>query len=118
MDQFSLNQFSLDGHVAVVSGASRGIGRAIAYALAAAGADLVLVGRDSEALGLVAGEVESRGRVALPIVADIGVEHEVGTLVERRGPGSPSCTSSSTTHRSVPSRASPTSSRWTTGTGS
>lgn len=76
-----MDQFSLDGQVAVVSGASRGIGRPIAHALA--GAALVLVGRDGEALGLVAREVESRGRAALPIVAAIGVEHEVGTLVEQ-----------------------------------
>ena len=64
--------FSLLGQVAIVTGASRGIGRAIALGLADAGADLALVGRDKESLASVASEVKSRGRLAVPLIADLG----------------------------------------------
>lgn len=63
--------FSLLGQVAVVTGASRGIGRAIALGLAAAGADLALVGRNHESLARVASEVEASGRKAVALVADL-----------------------------------------------
>jgi 3-oxoacyl-[acyl-carrier protein] reductase len=63
--------FRLDGRVALVTGASRGIGRAIALELANAGADLVLVGRSIERLTNVAEEVRRTGRVALTSVADV-----------------------------------------------
>ena len=56
-----LPSFSLSGRTALVTGASRGLGRAIALGLAAAGADLVLAARDEAKLKDVAGEISSAG---------------------------------------------------------
>ena len=63
--------FELTGRTALVTGASRGIGRAVAVGLAAAGADLALSARDEERLREVAGEVESLGRKAVVLPADV-----------------------------------------------
>lgn len=61
--------FSLAGRVAVVTGASSGIGQAIAIALALAGADIAIVGRSaSEETG---GRVQAAGRRFLPVAADL-----------------------------------------------
>jgi len=62
---------SLAGMRAVVTGASRGIGRAIALAFADAGADAALVARGREGLDAVAREVEARGRRAIPLSCDV-----------------------------------------------
>ena len=77
-----MRAFSLEEQVAVVTGASRGIGRAIARAMADAGADLVLVGRKRETLDKVTDEVESRGKVALSVSADIGAEEQALAVAE------------------------------------
>lgn len=69
--------FRLDARVALVTGASRGIGRAIALSLAAAGADLVLVARRLPDLEAVAEEVRALGRRALSIPAHVGRRAEV-----------------------------------------
>jgi gluconate 5-dehydrogenase len=63
--------FSLDGKVAVVTGAARGIGRALARALAAAGARTVLLGRDRAALDELAGAIEAQGGSPLAWPADV-----------------------------------------------
>jgi 3-oxoacyl-[acyl-carrier protein] reductase len=63
--------FLLNGRVALVTGASRGIGRATALILAVAGCDLVLVGRDAGALDAVAGDVAAAGRSALVAPGDV-----------------------------------------------
>jgi NAD(P)-dependent dehydrogenase (short-subunit alcohol dehydrogenase family) len=63
--------FRLDGKIALVTGAGRGIGRATALALAAAGAELVLVSRTRSQLDEVAGEIESAGGIARPVVLDV-----------------------------------------------
>jgi 2-deoxy-D-gluconate 3-dehydrogenase len=65
-----LDLFSLDGRAALVTGAGRGIGRAVALGLAEAGADVCLVGR-GEGLEEAAAEVERRGRRAAVIAADL-----------------------------------------------
>ena len=68
-----LNAFRLDGKVALVTGASRGIGHAIALGLAGAGADVALAGRDEATLRPVAEEIrESLGRRALCLPLDVG----------------------------------------------
>jgi NAD(P)-dependent dehydrogenase (short-subunit alcohol dehydrogenase family) len=61
----------LAGQAAVVTGASRGIGRAIALRLAEAGAEIALWARDDDALQRVAEEVSTRGGRAQPIVCDV-----------------------------------------------
>ena len=74
--------FPLKGKTALVTGASRGIGKAIAKAFAKAGADLVLVSRNSKSLGNVSKEISRLGRKALPIVADIGIADEIKKAVD------------------------------------
>ncbi len=63
--------FDLTDRTALVTGASRGIGRAIALAYAAAGADVALLARDADRLAEVAAEVEGRGRKALVLTCDV-----------------------------------------------
>lgn len=74
--------FELSGKVAVVTGAGRGLGRAMAMGLAAHGADLVLVSRSENEIGKVAGEVVAIGRKAFPFKADIAVKDEVEAMVD------------------------------------
>jgi NAD(P)-dependent dehydrogenase (short-subunit alcohol dehydrogenase family) len=65
------NAFRLDGKRALVTGAGRGIGRATALALAAAGAELVPVSRTASELDEVATEISSSGGKAQPISLDV-----------------------------------------------
>jgi NAD(P)-dependent dehydrogenase (short-subunit alcohol dehydrogenase family) len=67
------------GRLAVVTGASRGIGAATAAAVAAAGAHVVLAARDRQALGAVAGRIKDAGGQATPVPTDVSDE----TAVER-----------------------------------
>ena len=71
----------LDGKVALITGASRGIGRGIALELASAGADVMLTARDRKALEGVAGEVRALGRKAAIHVADLAANTEPAALV-------------------------------------
>lgn len=71
------DQLRLDGRVAVVTGASRGLGRAMALALAEAGADLALVARSKGDLEETAAGVETLGRRALVLPADVTQPPEV-----------------------------------------
>ena len=70
----------LAGRVAIVTGASQGIGRAITLALAAEGADVVLVARRPEGLDAVAGEVAALGRRAEVVRADV-TDHDAADAV-------------------------------------
>jgi len=63
--------FSLDGKAAVVTGGSRGIGRAIALALARAGAAVGVLGRDAAALAAFAAELRTHGAPATHVVLDV-----------------------------------------------
>lgn len=73
----SPNPFSLTGKTALVTGASQGIGRAIAIALAAQGARVALAARNAEKLAQVAAEIEKAGGEAHPYILDIGDEASV-----------------------------------------
>ncbi|HLI41576.1 MAG TPA: SDR family NAD(P)-dependent oxidoreductase, partial [Streptosporangiaceae bacterium] len=72
----------LDGQVALVAGASRGIGAATAEAFAAAGAAVVLAARDAAALESVAKRIEARGGQAAAVRADVSDAGSVRDLVE------------------------------------
>ena len=76
-------EFSLDGKVAVITGASRGIGRAIALRLAGAGAKVIVSSRKLENVQAVAGEIVAAGGEALPVQAHVGLTDDVTALVAR-----------------------------------
>ncbi len=80
---------TLQGKVAVVTGGSRGIGRAVATVLAREGAVITLCARDRVLLEKVAAELESSGAQALAVQADVTraseVEQMIGACVERFG---------------------------------
>lgn len=72
----------LSGKTAVVTGASSGIGRAIAEALAEAGADLALVGRDEERLAETFAAVRERGVAAEPVIVELTDDGAARAIVE------------------------------------
>ncbi|MCB1231301.1 MAG: glucose 1-dehydrogenase [Verrucomicrobiae bacterium] len=67
-----LDRFSLAGRRSFITGASRGLGREMALAIAEAGADVILTGRDEESLQATAGEIRALGRQAFPLTGDMG----------------------------------------------
>jgi len=75
--------FDLRGRTALVTGCRRGIGRAVAAALAAAGADIVGVSANLDPDDDVAGEVEALGRRFHPYRCDLGERRAVRDLVDR-----------------------------------
>ena len=75
-----LDAFRLDGKVAVVTGSSRGIGRAIAFGLAGVGATVVVNSRNAGDVAAVAIEIASKYSMATPIVADVSRPEDVRRL--------------------------------------
>jgi NAD(P)-dependent dehydrogenase (short-subunit alcohol dehydrogenase family) len=73
----------LDGKIALVTGGSKGIGRAIALALAEAGADVAIAARGREALEKTSREIEERGRQALAVPTDVSDPEQVRSLMDR-----------------------------------
>ena len=84
-----LDTFSLAGRTALVTGGNRGLGRSFALALAEAGADVAIAARDTDLSAAVAQEIESRGRQALTVAADVtdasDVQRMVDSTVQRFG---------------------------------
>ena len=84
-----LDAFSLAGRVSVVTGAARGIGRALAKALAEAGSDVVLLVRDPAGAAHVLEELQALGVTATAVAADVTepehVQRAVQEVVDRLG---------------------------------
>jgi NAD(P)-dependent dehydrogenase (short-subunit alcohol dehydrogenase family) len=78
-----LEAFSLEGKVAVVTGASRGFGEAIAIGLAEVGADVVLAARTESALQEVAAKIEALGRKALVVPTDMTDKAAIKKLADK-----------------------------------
>jgi 3-oxoacyl-[acyl-carrier protein] reductase len=73
----------LSDKVAIITGASRGIGRLIAVALAAQGAKIVASARNAEALETLTAEIKALGGDALAVIADVSVEADANNLIDR-----------------------------------
>lgn len=77
-----LQRFRLDGKVALVTGASRGIGRATAMGFASVGAQVVLCSRKLPDLERVADEIQKMGGRAYPVAAHVGRMEEINNLIK------------------------------------
>jgi NAD(P)-dependent dehydrogenase (short-subunit alcohol dehydrogenase family) len=77
------NLFDLSGKVAVVTGASRGLGQYFSRALAGAGADLVITSRQLESLSAFRQELESMGRRALPLELEVQDYESIQQMIEK-----------------------------------
>ena len=78
-----LDQFKLDGKVAIVTGGSRGLGQGMAIGLAEAGADVALVATGD--MSQTQKHVEAEGRKCIAIQADLTKKESVATIVEKVG---------------------------------
>src|SRR5438045_235529 len=75
--------FDLSGRVAIVTGASRGLGQTFASALARAGADLVITSRTLDHLTPFQAEMESLGRRVVPLELDVRDEASIRRMAAR-----------------------------------
>src|SRR5256885_4097992 len=73
----------LEGETAIVTGAGRGIGRAVALVFAQAGATVVLASRTEASVLQTAAEIAEQGGKAIAAPADVTVKREVDAVVER-----------------------------------
>jgi NAD(P)-dependent dehydrogenase (short-subunit alcohol dehydrogenase family) len=78
-----LKEFSLEGKVAIVTGAAKGIGKGIALTMAEAGADIVGADLDTEGINRLASEIQQLGRRYLPITTDVSKSLDVQIMVDR-----------------------------------
>src|SRR5712692_11855335 len=78
--QSPISEKKLDGKVALVTGASKGLGKAMAMTLGAAGASIVLVSRNIEQLNVVGGAIKDAGGKARAFQADVSEEEQVRKL--------------------------------------
>src|SRR5687768_18341642 len=76
--------FDLTGKVAIVTGASRGLGQTFARALARAGADLAITSRTLDSLTTFQNEVEAMGRRSVPLELDVRDEGSIRRMVDRK----------------------------------
>ncbi len=76
------DRFDLSGKVALVTGGSRGLGRAMALGFAEAGADVIIASRKLDACQVAAAEVEARGRRALAVACNVNRWPELDHLVD------------------------------------
>lgn len=78
----SLNKYDLKGKIAVVTGASKGIGRGVALALARQGADVVLAARNKSQLDEVAAEIEKMGRRTKAVCVDVTSKDQIDDMMQ------------------------------------
>ena len=79
-----LDRFRLDNKRLFITGGSRGLGREMALAIAEAGADVVLVGRDADSLARTSADIRAIGRQAWPLQADAADAGTVRACMPRR----------------------------------
>lgn len=77
----SLEMFSLKNRVAIVTGAGRGIGKAIALSMADAGAELVIAARTTDQVEAAAEEIRKKGNRVTAVTADVRYKEQVDTIV-------------------------------------
>ena len=82
MTRLSQLSRSIEGKVAVVTGAGSGMGRATAMLFADEGARLAVLDRDADALAAVVREIESVGGTVLPVIVDLSVREAVTEAIE------------------------------------
>jgi gluconate 5-dehydrogenase len=78
-----LDRFRLDGKTLFITGGSRGLGREMALAIADAGANVILVGRDRPSLDKTADEIRALGRTAVTVQGDVGVPEECEKICQQ-----------------------------------
>jgi NAD(P)-dependent dehydrogenase (short-subunit alcohol dehydrogenase family) len=78
---FDTSQFSVKGKIAVITGGGRGIGQAIAFAFAKAGAKVVITSRKAQDLEATANEIKAFGGEAFPLPAHLGKAEEIKKMV-------------------------------------
>lgn len=78
-----IERFRLDGKVALVTGGSRGIGRALAHALGEAGAKIVVTARHSKNADVVADELQKKNIEAISITADVRNVNDIEKMIKR-----------------------------------
>ena len=78
-----MNLFDLSNKVAIVTGASRGIGRSIAFQLARAGAKVVVSSRKLDACETVVKEIQAEGGTAMAISASIAIKSQLEEMVQK-----------------------------------
>ncbi|GGC99125.1 SDR family NAD(P)-dependent oxidoreductase [Pontibacillus salipaludis] len=81
-----LPSFNLEGKLAAVTGATKGIGYAIAMAYAEAGADIIVISRTEEDVHTVCKEIEQIGRIAYPIVGNVQNYKEIINQIKETTP--------------------------------
>jgi len=85
-NMYTSNNNSLEGKIAVVTGASKGIGKGVALTLAGQGADVILAARNQSQLDEVASEIEGMGRRAKAVCVDVTSKEQIDDMMQKAVP--------------------------------